>query len=293
MNRICLIISCYCFAIVFGCGENTSTSEDVSLKSKKSFPARIIVNKFNNSTKSNNETNKEVKSTDNDNVKKNAINQKKFSISEILEKAKSEKKKVIIYFRKKSTKANLMTKSFQNMKSNLNDKVLFFSVATDDPVAKSLVLKYGINRVRDPVILVIGYNGEVLAGFTKSVDVSMVKKIVDSKLLSEFIEARSNETLLFVVLGKPQSEEYKDVIEVAKGYAGRKALNEVIIKVDISDTSEKIMLEIMEVESKETKTVTCIFWNNKPAGKLTGIVTFEQVETLLDEFKKNCCPPGG
>lgn len=98
--------------------------------------------------------------------------------------------------------------------------------------------------------------------------------------------------MVFVIIGKPDSVDYKNAVATAKEYSKTCSQKEVIFKVDVKDRAEEIILEELEVNKQETKTVTFIFWLSKTVGKVSGKITIDKLDDLFNKFNGTCDKSG-
>ncbi|MBI4231440.1 MAG: hypothetical protein HY608_11435 [Planctomycetes bacterium] len=215
------------------------------------------------------------------------------ALEALLARAAAEDKKVVVLFRKADLKEDPMPDAFGAIRARLGDGALFLEIDASDTGASGAVTRCQVDRIGSSAILVLAPDGTVLHGFLTPPDASLVGCIVASKVLADFRRALSSGGLLFVVVGPPQSESFREAVCQVRAYTLQAREEAAILQVDSADPDEAFLLEQAGVERGADRTTVCLLRAGESRGKLTGEITVERIRAQMERCAPGGCGPEG
>lgn len=202
----------------------------------------------------------------------------------------------LFFYDKKDDLYGKMEETVSNFTKNTEQKVFIYEASAKDPKNADIVYKYKIDRAPMPLLMVIGPNGAVLGGFSKSVTADKLAKSLVPPLTMDVLKVVQQQKMAVVLLQNGKTKLNVESSKTATDLAYDKRLlgSVEIVKADPADPRNRdFLVNANIVGAIANATIVLIAPPGIVAGVFQGDATKESIISSISPSGGGCGSGGG
>ena len=209
--------------------------------------------------------------------------------------AGTDKYLFVFFWKERNQQTSAMWGVFQSAMSKFADRADSVPVNISDPVEKSVVARFGVDRAPLPLVLALAPNGAVTKGFPVKFNEKQLFQAFVSPCTAGCLKGLQARKLVFLCVQSRSSQSPQ--LSLQQGVAdfaadARFAQATEIVAVDPADPAETSFLQELQVDPRTSQTTVFLAPPGSVVAKFQGPVTKEQLVAKLQAAQSNPCAGG-